>query len=879
MLTRAMLTRVSMVGQRLGPYEIEALLGIGGMGEVYRARDTTLGRPVAIKILPELWTADPDRRARFEREARVLASLNHPNIAAIYGVEQADGGRALVLELVDGDTLADRLSAYRDGLPLLESLEIARQITEGLAAAHEREIVHRDLKPANIKITPEGRVKVLDFGLAKTAGPGSSGESGLTQSPTLTALTQNTVLLGTAPYMSPEQARGKPVDRRTDIWAFGCVLFEMLTGRRAFPGSDVTETLAHVITREPDWHALPPGTPPRLEAVLRRCLQKDPRERLHDISDVRLAMEGVFDAADIAPAPSRASQGRWLVAGLAVGALAAASAVLALRPRPADVLAAEMRLNIDIAGEIDFALSPDGRHVAFVGAGPTDRQRAQQLYVRSLDNEETRLFSGTDGAWLPFWSPDSASIAFFADGDLKRVDIASGFVRTIARAPNPRGGAWHDDGTILFGASVGPLSRVPASGGTIVEATALISGQSNHRWPVFAPGGRQFLLFVLGTPDVRGLYRGSLDSTKVERVMESDSKAVFLSDRTILLAGQGALWAQRLRDDLAGPDGEMLPVAPRVLVHSTMNGWSGISASATGSFTYRSSSHTTQLVWIDRAGRQIGTLGAPDPAQVATSHLTRDDETLALRRTLSGNTDVWLMDRERGVPRRLTFDRAIDGEPVVSPDGTRMVFVSDRKSNVWDMYEKPTDGSGAERLLLENGQHNNPRDWSADGRYLLYGTQNPETDFDLMALPMDGPATPIVVSATRFEEVHGRFSPDGRWVAFDSTESGRSEVYIQPFPGPGPKIQVSAGGGLFPRWPRTEELFYSSTDGRIMSVMLRQQAPNRIAVTSRELFPLPRGAPARFEASSDGQRFLIELPLTDSPPLTIVLNWKAPVGK
>ncbi len=603
-------------GKRLGTYEITGLLGSGGMGRVYRARDTTLGRDVALKILPDLFLADPDRRARFEREARVLAALNHPNIGSIYGVHDSEpssssglGVKALVLELVEGETLADRIalhaqpSASRSGLPIDEVVSQASQVIEALEAAHERGIVHRDLKPANIKVTPEGRVKVLDFGLARAMGSTGSGPQ-IANSPTITVGgTHDGVLLGTAPYMSPEQARGRTVDKRTDIWAFGCVLYEMLTGAPAFAGEGVAEVLANVIKTEPDWTALPADTPAALRLCLQRCLQKDLRQRFHDIADVRLAMEGAFEQpirAGDSTQRGEASRMRVAYAGwaLALVASAIAFAIIAF-PRGALVDVPETRLEIvtpPAADPLSLAISPDGRSVVFQAG-----QDPPRLWLRPLDSQEARPLVGTDGALYPFWSPDSQSVGFTARGVLKRIDLATGLVRELATR-SFAGGAWNVDGTILIGSVIGPLHSVRADDGTMKEATTLLEGQSSHRWPQFLPDGR-FLFFTLGPPDVRGVYLGSTTDAKVQRVSDRESGFRFFPPAHVLFARQGALWARRLNRDSTTLEGELVPVAPKVLVSQGFFGYSAFSSSSTGSIAYRASAGETQLVWLDRTGR------------------------------------------------------------------------------------------------------------------------------------------------------------------------------------------------------------------------------------------------------------------------------------
>jgi dipeptidyl aminopeptidase/acylaminoacyl peptidase len=482
---------------------------------------------------------------------------------------------------------------------------------------------------------------------------------------------------------------------------------------------------------------------------------------------------------------------------------------------------------------------------------------------------------GTDGATFPFWSPDSRSVGFFAAGSLKRIDLEGGFVRTLASAPNPRRGAWNSEGTIIFGASVGPLYKVPADGGAITEATKLLPGQAGHRWPQFLPDGRRFLLFAMGAANVRGVYLGSLADKEVRRVLETDSAFAFMSPASLVLARQGALWAQRLIPDLTRPEGELLPLASRVLVHPTHNGFAALFSSSVGSLAYRASPDNRQLVWLDRSGRQVGDLGPPDDAQPFLSQMSSDGRTVALRRTVSGNTDVWLTDTARGVPRRLTFDPAIEGEPIFSPDGKRVVYVSDRNANIWDMYERSSDGSGGETLLFESGENKNPRDWSSNGRYILYRSDSPKTDADLWALPLVGERKLVKVAQTPFDEVDGRFSPDDRWVAFVSNEGGRSEIYVQPFPGSGSKSQVSVGGGTTPRWRRDgRELFYVAPDSRLMAVAITPRESALDAAAPFALFTLPKAV--GYEPSRDGQQFLVNAVVSDAAPITIILNWKPP---
>jgi eukaryotic-like serine/threonine-protein kinase len=858
-------------GTIVGPYEVLAALGRGGMGEVYRARDTRLGRDVALKILPDSFASDPERLARFEREAQLLASLNHPNIAAIYGLE--DGGgltKALALEIVDGPTLADRVA--RGPVALDETWSIARQVAQALEAAHDQGIVHRDLKPANIKVRDDGTVKVLDFGLAKAmALPG--GEAILSHSPTITtpAMTQAGVLLGTAAYMSPEVAKGRPADRRADIWAFGCVLYELLTGTQTFDGNDMTEVLGAVVRLEPDWGALPRELPVGVVTVLKRCLQKDPNLRLRDIADVRLQLEDALAApvASARPAAQRLTSAGY--AGWAVAAITMVAAIGAAMSRPPAELP-ETRLQVATPPTNDpfsFALSPDGRTLVFEAR--VDGQ--SRLWLRPLESDEARPLMGTNQSGSPFWSPDSRSIAFFADGLLKRIDLESGFVRTVASAPNPRRGAWNDDGTVLFGASVGPLYRVSADGGPVAEATNLLPLQTNHRIPQFLPGGR-FLLLTLGAPDVRGVYLSSLSDTSLRRVFDRESAYLFMPSGHVLIVRDGALWARGFNAMEASLGENLVPVAQRVLVSPSTTGFSALSASATGAVAYRTSAGSKQLVWLDRDGRTLESVGQPDDAQLELASLSPDGATAAAVRTVNGNTDVWVLDSQRGVPRRLTFDPHSDATPIFSPDGLRVAYVSDRKADVWDIFERRSDGTGAETLLLESNENKQALAWSSDGRFILYTTQNPQTDYDLWALPLGGERKPIPIAVTPYVEYDARLSPDAHWVAFESTETGQTEIYIQPFPETGPKRQIS-NGGRRPRWRRDgRELFYISADDRLMAVSISPGNAGLEVGPPRALFALP--PTQSFEPSPDGQRFLTTAVVSEASPITIILNWQPP---
>jgi Tol biopolymer transport system component len=902
-------------GTRLGVYEVTAPIGEGGMGQVYRATDTTLGRQVAIKILPDAFASDPERLARFEREAKTLASLNHPHIAAIYAVEAgpAEAGhhvRALVMELVEGEDLSEKIEGLRakgQGLPIDEALPIAKQIADALEAAHEQGIVHRDLKPANIKVRADGTVKVLDFGLAKAMqGDGSRSApsrdpSPLSMSPTMMSPAQMSgvgVILGTAAYMAPEQAKGRTVDKRADIWAFGVVVYEMLTGRRLFAAEDVSETLAAVLTRTVDLTALPAATPPRVQRLLARCLDRDPRMRLRDIGEARVEIEKAIAGADesavaslpTAPATS-AARGRlaW-IAALAVAAVVIAAMAMPTVRHLRETLPPEMRVEIttpSTSAPLQFALSPDGRYIVFV-ASADGRQR---LWLRPLDRTEAQPMAGTEGAEYPFWSPDSRSVGFFASTKLYRVDITGGLPQVLAsNTSSNRGGTWNAEGTILFTArTVNPLLRVAASGGDSVDVTRLDPPrQLSHRFPYFLPDGRHFLFYALGLPESSGIYLGSLDGGETKRLTAADTSGAFLKPDHVVFIRQGALVARRL--DLARGEltGDPVTLADPVGYDGT-GPMGGFSVSSDGHVAYRAGgAGMQQLTWFDRIGKVVGVAGEPDANNLQTPELSPDGRRVAMTRTVQTNQDVWLMDLVRGGLTRLTFDPALDNDPVWSPDGMRIAF-SSNIAGAFNLFTKPSNGAGAEETLLKNPNSMLTQDWSRDGRFLLYYEVNPKTGRDLWALELTGnDHKPRVVANTPFEEVLGQFSPDGRWVAYQTNESGRFEIVVQPFPAANGKWQVSTGGGVAPRWRADgKEIYFIAPDATMMAVPITASGPTFEAGTPMVLFPtrivgggtVSTNRP-QYAVARDG-RFLINQPVKEdtATPITLLMNWRPEAKK
>jgi serine/threonine protein kinase len=757
------------------------------MGDVYQANDSKLSRSVAIKFLPEAFSHDPERLARFQREARVLASLNHPNIAAIHGLEEIDGRHFLVMELVPGETLADRIK--RGPLPVEEALEIGDNICEALEAAHEKGIVHRDLKPANIKWTPEGKVKVLDFGLAKVrevSGPAAN----LSESPTLLTRSTPGVIMGTAAYMSPEQAKGKEVDRTTDVWAFGCVVYEMLTGGPVFEGETTGEIIGGIFKAEPDWRRLPSETPESIRRMLRRCLEKDRSKRLHDMADARIE---IHDAQNEPHAGYAAREPRFrtpllvLASALVLATLVVSfSVVQVFRPV---LQPEEMRLEISTpptANPETLAISPDGKKIVFVAAS----EGQSRLWIRSLDSVSARAFAGTDGASFPFWSPDSRSLGFFAEGKLKRIDVDSGSVLFLADAINGgRGGSWNRDGTIIFTPGSGnvPIFRISAGGGVPFPVTRAEGNETSHRFPYFLPNGNHFLYYVQGAPDSHGIYISDLNGSPGRRLLDVDSAAVYAPTGQLLFVRQGTLFAQDFDVKRMELKGSPSPIADRIAA-SPAQGFMAVSASMTGHLIYRSASGggRRQVVWFDRSGKEVTKVG--DPTGAIELSISPDGRHAALSQPVNQNIDLWLLDLERGVLSRFTSDPAVDNYATWSPDSRRIAFGSNRKG-AYDLYQKPAAAAGNEELLLASPNTKTPTDWSPDGRFLLYADLDPKNgSFDLWALPLEKDRKPFPVTQTSFNERSGQFSPDGKWIVYESDESGRYEIYVQPFPGPGGKV-------------------------------------------------------------------------------------------
>jgi eukaryotic-like serine/threonine-protein kinase len=883
-------------GDHLGPYEILTPIGKGGMGEVYRARDPRLNREVAVKISADRFTE------RFQREARAIASLNHPNICTLHDI----GPNYLVMELVEGPTLAERIK--QGPLPLDEALEIARQIAEALEAAHEKGITHRDLKPGNIKIKPDGTVKVLDFGLAKMGGTPTASS---TDSPTLTmSQTQAGMILGTAAYMSPEQAKGKPVDHRADIYAFGVVLYEMVTGERLHTGETTTEVLASVIKEPPDWNKVPR----QIRRLLQRCLEKDPQKRQRHIGDVMALVDEAGEAgqapsvpapAPAATAPSPPQQRLWpAVAGLFLVTTLAFGFLYLHKPQPAP--APQTRFQIPLPDKTDvstFAISPDGRRLVFQAAGGAGT--ASQLWIRSLDSLESHPLPDTEGAtFLPFWSPDSRSIAFMSGGKLKKIDASGGPAQTICDLGNNfLGGSWSRDGAILFGTGVG-IMRVPAGGGTPSPVTSVNSsrGELAHLAPFFLPEGRHFVYFVYSARSGdSGVYAGSLDAQPKDQphkqlVATGDTFAYAASPDSgngqLLYLRDGTLVAQTLDTKRLDLTGEPIPVAEHV--GSLGSAPVGLfTASNNGVLMYRvgggGSGDISQLTWYDRQGKMLGVAG--DPGPYTTAVLSPD----ATRAAVTRDGDIWVVDLMRGSSTRLTTTKtAVQTAGVWSPDGTHIAYTAN-PGGVLGIYQRASNGAGDAELLWKGPQQiAGPSHWSPDGRFLQFAVFDPKTGADMWLLGLkDRKAFPFLQS--QFTEIGGRFSPDGRWLAYISNRSGTTEIYVRPFnpdatgaTTSGGEFLVSKGGAAgMPRWRSDgKELYYLRPDGKIMAVDITT-TPQFHAGEPKLLFQttgfVRGGTPGALgDATPDGKRFLLAMPAnrgSSQDAFTVVLNWTAALKK
>jgi serine/threonine protein kinase len=883
-------------GTKLGPYEIQAPLGAGGMGEVYRARDTRLGRDVAIKILPAQFSSDPVRKQRFEREAKTISSLNHPHICTLHDVGHQDGMDFLVMECVEGETLAKRFE--KGPLPLDQVLKFGAQIADALDKAHRSGIVHRDLKPGNIMLTATG-AKLLDFGLAKPSAPLASLAT-LTAAVPTTPVTQEGTIVGTFQYMSPEQVEGKELDGRSDIFSLGAVLYEMVTGTRAFDGKSQLSVASAILEKEPEpISATKPMMPPGLDHAIRRCLLKDREERWQSAHDLKAELEWIA-RSPATPVATMTKGTRWKVwlSGLVLssGALFAAGyfgrtepEAQLIRASLSPPLDAAFTISSSVAGSV--AISPDGRLVVFAaqvkGSGP-------QLWIRALDTLVSRPLAGTQEGFAPFWSPDSRWIAFFSGAKLRKVEAFGGPVETLCDAPLGRGGTWNREGLILFSPNLSqPLYEINATGGSAKPLTQMDASRQEvtHRWPVFLPDGKHYIFFVRAANQAAtGVYVGELGSDQHSQIFSSSTNAVYAAPGYLLFGRGDVLLAQPFDAKRMQVTGATVQVAQDVSMMPATN-YVNFAVSQTGALIY--SSGTVELgrglYWYDRQGKQLGKVGSPEYA--SWPQLSPDGKRLALRLWTqpAGNFEIWAYDLSRGVHVRESFSGLTAFAPVWSPDGMQIGYSHSAPQISGDhLYLLNAGGTGKEEPLEQpflDSIANYPSSWSPDGSLLLFDRQDKTGKISVWVLPLKGSRKPYPFVETQFNAQMGKFSPDGRWIAYVSNDSGKDEVYVVPFPGPGGREQVSTGGGTQPRWRRDgRELFYLSPETKMMGAEVTAGVKDFHVGAVRALFTLSGlgGVPGYlYDVTEDGQKFIAvqDMEHTSTVPLTLVVNWPAELKK
>jgi Tol biopolymer transport system component/tRNA A-37 threonylcarbamoyl transferase component Bud32 len=890
-------------GVQIGPYEIEAPIGAGGMGEVYKARDTRLNRNVAIKILPEHISEKPEAKLRFKREAEMIAALNHPHICTLYDVGEHTGIEFLVMELLEGETLAARLERGR--LPVSEVLKIAIQIADALNKAHRQGVIHRDLKPGNVMLTGNG-VKLLDFGLAKLKQASQSSPA-MSTMPTNPNMTADGAILGTLQYMSPEQLEGEEADSRTDIFAFGTVVYEMLTGKKAFQGKSQVSLIGAILEREPaPLSNLVPETPQALSRIIHRCFAKNPDERWQSAGDLGFELKSIAESdvrAEIAQDPAEVkTQIRsnraplpWILAATILFAITVTLGIFLFRMYRSQPEPAAMRFLIAAPDQtvldgpvIGPVISPDGKRIVFTARSIAGKRT---LWVRALDSTVAQSLPGTDEALAPFWSPDSRSIAFFTTGagKLKKVDIAGGVPTNLCDANAGRGGTWNRDGIIVFAQSSGPLFRIAAAGGQPVAVTTLAKDQINHRGPSFLPDGLHFL-YTAGSSSgaSQGVYIASLNSGEQKRLLSSDSNAIYVQPGFLVFVQDATLLRRPFDVSKLEVTGDATPIAEGVAVDA---GIAAASVSENDILVYRTGSggnESRQLVSFDRSGKIIDRVGPP--GRYIGLDWSPDGKRLAVHRHDGNGGDIWLFELMRGTMSRFTFDPSLDNSmPIWSPTGDRIVF-SELRDGKWGLYQKAASGTEKEELLYESaGTEKAPMAWSPDGKYIVFEVTDPKTAWDLWVLPLTGERKANPIMQTPFNETWADISPNGKWIAYDSDETGRYEIYIRPFPSGEGKWQVSANGGWYPRWNKDgKEIFYAdaAANGKLLSVRVNTAGSMPEFSAPTPLFDsgyvnISHGVHHKYAVSPDGQRFII--PRAEStmggeskqPPITVVLNWNA----
>jgi eukaryotic-like serine/threonine-protein kinase len=887
-------------GARLGPYEILSKIGAGGMGEVYRAKDTRLDRTVAIKVLPSQFSSDPQLKQRFEREARTISSLSHPYICALYDVGHQEGIDFLVMEFLEGETLAERLR--KSALPLDQVLRYGVQIADALDTAHKLGVIHRDLKPGNIMLTRSG-VKLLDFGLAKLADPVQQKLlSGVSVLPTEQQehLTAEGTILGTIQYMSPEQLEAKETDGRTDIFAFGSVLYEMATGRKAFTGKSQASLISSILKDEPaPISTIQPLAPPALDRVVKTCLAKDPDDRWQTAHDVMLELKWIAEGGSqtglpVAVGVRRRSRERiaWLLAAIFFAvALAFVLSFIRSPKQENPVIRFSIQLpeskssgGLDIVGQV--AISTNGRNLVFVGPSSNGKS---MLWLRPLETADPRLLTGTEGASFPFWSPDNRYVGFFAEGRLKKIDVMGGFPETLCDATDARGGAWSRNGKIVFAPHFrDPLYEVSAAGGTSRQLTTLdkTRAELSHRWPQFLPDGIHFLyLSYTGGHKNDTIYMASLDSKDLKPLLRVDSNAVYASGH-LFFVRDPALMAQPFDLKKMQLIGEPFQIQENIGRYgdSGPTGYAPFSVSQNSVLAFgRIQSLTMQPAWFDRAGKELETVGPP--GLYSEPSLSPDGKRIAIDviDPKTNNADIWILDLLRRTLSRFTFDSASVSVPSWSPDGTKISFCSSRLDHS-DIYVREASGAGDAQILLKSDVDKWADDWSPDGRYIVFENSDPKNKFDLWVLPMFGDRKPFPILQTEFNESHSQVSPDGRWIAYTSDETGRAEVFVRSFPKTTEgKWQISVQGGDTPQWrPDGKELFYFSADKNLMSVEINSSSSFEASAPAA-LFEAPMvpdsitGTRNQYFASPDGQRFFInKIAEKQKPsPITVVINWPA----